>query len=268
MRKHIIQILSLLSLTLLVANCGQSNKQKEDKDEEDSKAKAMLGGVWLDADENSVAFWVKGDTVFYPDSTSQPVAFKIIRDTMILYGSHTTKYPIVRQAAHLFEFKSQSGDIIKLIKSDNLADTLQYARRKAIALNQNKVIKSDTVVFHGDTKYHCYVQVNPTTYKVYRSSFNDDAIEVENVYYDNIVHLSVFIGANKMLSRDFSKADFAKFVPKNLLSQNILSDIKLTHIDDAGIHYQTFLAMPDSPSSFIVGLTISYSGKVSMGVAK
>lgn len=268
MRKHILQILSLLLLALSLANCGKSDQRKEAKEEEDAKAEAMLGGVWLDADENSVTFWVKGDTVFYPDSTNQPVAFKIIKDTMILYGGHTTKYPIVRQAAHLFEFKNQSGDIVKLIKSDNPADTLLFARRNAIALNQNKVIKSDTVVFYGDTKYHCYVQINPTTYKVYRSSFNYDGIEVESVYYDNTVHVSVFVGANKMFSRDFSKADFAKFVPKNLLSQNILSDIKLTHADDAGIHYQTFLAILDSPSSFIVELTISYNGKVSMGVAK
>lgn len=255
-------------MSVLVVSCGKSDKRTAVQTEEDTKAKAMLEGVWLDADENNVTFRVKGDTVFYPDSTSQPVAFKIISDTMILYGGRTTKYQIVRQAPHLFEFKNQNGDIVKLVKSDNPADTLQFIRRNTVALNQNKVIKSDTVVFHADTKYHCYVQVNPTTFKVYRSSFNEEGLEVENVYYDNTIHVSVFIGASKMFSRDFSKADFVKFVPKNMLKQSILSDMKLTRTDDNGVHYQAILAIPDSPSSFIVELTISYNGKVSMSVAK
>ncbi len=59
-----------------------------------------------------------------------------------------------------------------------------------LALNQNTLIKRDTVVVRGDEKYHLYVQVNPTSYKVYKSSYNDDGVEVDNVYYDNIVNLA------------------------------------------------------------------------------
>ncbi|MDO4161222.1 MAG: DUF4738 domain-containing protein, partial [Prevotellaceae bacterium] len=71
-----------------------------------------------------------------------------------------------------------------------------------------------------------------------------------------------------IFSKDFYKKDFNTIVPDNMLKQCILSDIVLDYIDDSGVHYNTQLALPDSPSSFIVKLTISYQGKISMHVAK
>ena len=59
------------------------------------------------------------------------------------------------------------------------------------------MLKRDCVVFFNDEKYHCYIQINPTTYKVVKPSVNDDGVEVDNVYYDNIVNLTVFNG-NKL----------------------------------------------------------------------
>lgn len=55
--------------------------------------------------------------------------------------------------------------------------------------------------------------MNPTTYKVYKSSYNDDGVQVDNVYYDNIVNIHVYHGANRVFSRDFHKKDFLKVVP-------------------------------------------------------
>ena len=51
-----------------------------------------------------------------------------------------------------------------------------------------------------------------------------------------------------------------------MLKQSILSDIKLISLSAAGIHYQTQLAIPDSPSSYLVELVISYDGKTSIKV--
>lgn len=267
MIRHTLYIFVAVVLLLFVLSCKNS-KRPEISLDDNKKAKAMLEGIWLDADEENITFRIKGDTVYYPDSISQPVMFRIIGDTMIFYGNSVSKYPIVKQSEHIFEFKNQNGDIVKLIKSDDPNDTLQFVRHTPVALNQNKIIKRDTVVSYLDKKYHCYVQINPTTYKVYRTFCNDEGLEVENIYYDNIIHISIFSGREKLFSKDFRKDDFASCVPKNMLKQSVLSDIKLEHLNEKGVCYQTQLAIPDSPSSFIVELTVSYDGKVSMGVAK
>lgn len=256
-------IIAAAALTVAACACKEAKKPAA-APQEDLKAKSMLEGIWIDADEESVVFKIKGDTVYYPDSTSQPVEFKIIRDTMILLGGNTSKYPIVRQGAHIFEFKNQNNDVVKLVRSENPYDSLQFVRSRPVTLNQGVTIKEDTVVWHGEDKYHSYVQVNPTTYKVYRTFYNAEGMEVENIYYDNIVHVSIFAGANKVYSKDFKKSDFAQAVPVNMLKQCILSTIKLTSLDNDGLHYQTQLAIPDSPGSFIVELIISYNGEISI----
>ncbi|EJP28246.1 hypothetical protein HMPREF1146_0192 [Prevotella sp. MSX73] len=172
--------------------------------QEDLRAKQMLQGIWLNDAEGDVSFMAKGDTIFYPDSTSQPVRFAI-------YG--------------------------------------------------------DTVVTLGGEKYHSYTQVNPTTYKVVKSSYNDDGVAVDNVYHDNIVHVSVFNGARKVYSGDFRKQAFVRLVPADYLSQSVLSDITFTRIDASGLHYAATLCIPDSPSSFVVELLISPAGRLTMRVA-
>lgn len=53
-----------------------------------------------------------------------------------------------------------------------------------------------------------------------------------------------------------------------MLRQSILSDIVLMSLKDDGFHYQTQLAIPDSPSSFLVELVVSYEGKTSLQVLK
>lgn len=267
MIRHALYIFVAVVLLTFVLGCNNSKKEKVSLTE-NKKAKAMLEGIWLDEDEENVTFRIKGDTVYYPDSTSQPVMFKIIGDTMFFYGNSVSKYPILKQSAHIFEFRNQNGDIIKLVKSDDPNDALLFVRHAPVVLNQNKVIKRDSVVGYSDKKYHCYLQINPTTYKVYRTFYNDEGLEVENIYFDNIIHISIFSGSLKLFSKDFRKDDFASCVPKNMLKQSVLSDIKLDFLDEDGVHYQTQLAIPDSPTSFIVKLVISYKGKISMSVAQ
>lgn len=267
MIRNIIYIFVSAIALLFIGSCNNLDK-REKPVAENLKAKSMLEGIWLDADGENVTFRIKGDTVYYPDSMSQPVMFKIIADTMIFYGNNISKYPIVKQSPNIFEFKNQNGDIVKLVKSDDPNDAMQFVQHSPIVLNQNKVIKRDSVVSFSDKNYHCYVQINPTTYKVYRTFYNDEGLEIENIYYDNIIHISIFSGSSKLFSKDFRKDDFASCVPKNMLSQCVLSDIRLDYLDKSGFHYQTQLAIPDSPSCFIVKLAITYKGKISMSVAQ
>ncbi|MGN1376149.1 MAG: DUF4738 domain-containing protein [Prevotella sp.] len=265
--KVCLGILSVAVLVIATNSCGRTEKNKDNVEKENIEAKKMLSGIWIDADEESVIFKAEGDSLFYPDSTSVPVKFIIRDDTLFLIGGRTSKYGIVRQTPNVFEFNNNNGETVRLVRSENANDSLLFIRSSNISVNQNKVIKSDTIVSNDNKSYHCYVQINPTTYKIYRTSFNDEGIEIENVYYDNTVHISVFSGAAKLFSKDFRKADFVKYVPKDVLEQCVLSDVKFESIGAAGFKYAAILAIPDTPSCFIVDITLSFDMKLSMKVS-
>lgn len=250
---------------LAVVGCGKKSAPGPTI-EENKKAKEMLQGIWLNDDADDVAFRVKGDTIYYPDSTSSPMYFYIYSDTLVMRGANEVKYPIVKQAAHLFEFKNQGGDIIKLVKTSDKSYLDAFQQADHVTVNQNQLIKRDTVVAVGNDKYHLYVQINPTSYKVYKSSFNDDGVQIDNVYFDNIINLNIFHGSTKLFGRDFHKSDFIQKVPQEFLKQSILSDMYYLRADEAGMHFQAILAIPDSNMSFQVEVIISQHGKMSMKV--
>ena len=76
----------------------------------------------VNEDGEDVAFRVKGDTIFYPDTTSLPVYFQIIDDTLVLHGAKEAKYHIQKQAEHLYVFENQSGAHLTLPKSEAASD--------------------------------------------------------------------------------------------------------------------------------------------------
>ena len=176
------------------------------------------------------------------------------------------KYQIVKQSAHLFQFKNQNGETVRLVKSDDPTDKIEFMGKRPVALNQNKLIKRDSIIMYNGERYHTYIQVNPTTYKVVKSAYNDEGVEVDNVYYDNIIHISVFQGARQLFSRDFRKKDFSGKIPSAYLRQSILSDILFDRIDAAGLHFISEIAIPDSPSSYQVDILISFDGKMTKKV--
>ncbi len=253
-------------LSVVIVAC-RNGKDKASADvQENLQAKQMLQGIWLDADEGVPSFRAKGDSIFYPDTISQPARFRIVADTLMIEGAYLVKYPIVRQSAHLFEFVNQNGETIKLVKSEDADDLHFFRMNRHVTLNQNKVIKRDSIVVLGSERYHLYVQVNPTTYKVVKPTYNDEGVEVDNVYYDNTIHLAVFNGASKVYSQDFKKQDFKLFVPEAYLRQSILSDITLVKADTDGFHHRAQLCIPDSPSSYVVEVLVSAKGKMTMKV--
>ena len=263
--KQAFNILLLACFLLGVAACGQKSEKEQPEIKEDTAAKKLLQGIWLDGDdEDDVAFRVKGDTIYYPDSTSRPVYFYIVGDTLVMKGANTSKYPIVHQAAHIFQFKVQNGDIVKLVKTDDQSYPQQFSHEQPVTLNQNTLVKRDTVVNAGNEKLHLYVQVNPTTFKVYKSSYNDDGVEVDNVYHDNIINVNIYQGSRKIFGRDFRKEDFKGQVPHEFLKQSILSDIVFRKVDAEGVHYKVVLAMPDSSMSYQVEIIISLKGKMTL----
>lgn len=68
------------------------------------EAKSLLEGIWLDDNTETALLRVKGDTLFYADAATAPVAFKIIGDSLITYGARTNGYKIEKQGEHIFGF--------------------------------------------------------------------------------------------------------------------------------------------------------------------
>lgn len=256
----------LITLLFLLAACG-SREKPAGASAEDAAAKKMLQGIWLDEESGEPSFRAEGDTIYYPDSTSAPVRFYVTGDTLVLDGSRTLRYPIVKRSNHILQFVNQNGEAVKLVKSEDKADKEVFDTQQPIALNQRQTIKRDTIMGYGSERYHCYVQVNPTTYKVYKQSYNDDGMQVDNIYYDNSIHVAVFHGNARIYTHDFHKQDFARLVPKDFIKQCILSDMLMKSSGEDGIHYEAQLAIPDTPSIFVVDLTITYKGAMRMNIA-
>ena len=256
-----LMLLLIVGILICFSSCRKSSNNAKEASKEDLAAKKMLQGIWVDEDEQDVAFKAKGDTIFYPDSTSQPVYFQIIDDTLVLHGANLAKYPIVKQTRHLLVFRNQNGDEVRCVLSEDPDDASFFSSKHPLPINQNQLIKRDTVIEHNGERYHCYVQVNPTTYKVISPSYNDDGVEVDNVYYDNIINLNVFHGADRLFGGDFKKRQFAKWVPAQFLNESILSDMVFDRCDDKGIHYTASLIKPgDSMGSYLVDVMVGYHG--------
>lgn len=260
--------LLLASVVLLLSACKDRSRESVADRQEDFQAKSLLQGIWIDTDDDDVVFKIKGDTIYYPDSLSQPLKFAIYGDTMETQSGFNHKYAIIKRSAHVFEFKNTNGDVVKLYKTTDPSYELQFERRAPLTANQNKVIKSDTIVVCGQDKYHSYVQVNPTTYKTIKTSYNDDGLEVETVYFDNTIHLGVYRQGVKVFSKDFYKSDFSNYVPSEFLIQSVLSDIILINTDSKTLNYQAQLVIPDSYLSYIISISVATDGKMSMSVQK
>ena len=108
--------ISLIAI-FLMACTGNKNSYFSEEEKEDSNAKEMLQGIWLDDETESPLMRVEGDTIYYADAQSTPIAFKIIRDTLYTYGNDTTYYKIDKQAEHIFWFHSIT-DILKCSVKD------------------------------------------------------------------------------------------------------------------------------------------------------
>ena len=253
------KLLTISILMVVLVACNQNNSSVLPDDKE---AKEMLQGIWLDAESGDVSFRVNGDTIYYADATSMPAYFRIYEDS--LYLGSGAAYGIVKQTEHLFWFNNQNGDVLKYRKSDGSEDDTEQAQNSPSILTYTHQVKVDSVVTYNGNNYHWYIAINPTKYKVTKRSYNEDGLEVENVYYDNIMHVSVFHGANKLYSSDFRKQQFKGLVPEAFLDEAIFANMEFDHIDTEGLHFNSTLCIPDGATCYMVESTISYTGVSSM----
>ena len=78
--------ISLIAI-FLMACTGNKNSYFSEEEKEDSNAKEMLQGIWLDDETESPLMRVEGDTIFYADSQSAPIAFLNCRKKVSLFPS-------------------------------------------------------------------------------------------------------------------------------------------------------------------------------------
>ena len=239
--------------------CGQRGEPVQD--EESVEAKRMLQGVWSDADTETLVFKMDGDSVYYPDSTSMPAYFKVVGDT--LYVGSSARYHIERHTDNLLWFQAPDGELVKLVRNTETASEKVFEENRAQILTLTSVVKRDTVVYYDARRYHLYIAVNPTKYQVKRHTLNEDGLDVENVYYDNIIHVSIFEGNRQLFSRDFRKQLYQGCLSAPVLSQCILNNMEYARTDAKGFHFSASLCIPDDASCYLVEHVITFDGKLS-----
>lgn len=255
---RIRKYLSLVLLLGVLAGCGQKPIGQR---EESQEAKQLLQGMWSDAETETLVFKMEGDSVYYPDSTSMTAYFKVIEDT--LYIGSTARYGIVKHTEHVLWFSGADGELVKLVKNSNEAVDSVFIQNPPQIQTLTEVLKRDTVITHQGNRYHLYVAINPTRYKVIRHTLNEEGLDVENVYYDNIIHLSIFQGNTKLFSRDFRKAQYQKRIPDPVLEQAVLNDMQYVSTDSQGFHFNVSLCVPGDASCYLIEHVVTVDGQLS-----
>ena len=264
MRKIVTGLCSII----LLAACNGSSKDAG-LTEEDLTAKGLLQGIWMDDETEMPMMRIDGDTIYYADPQNAPVMFKVVHDTLYVYGNEPARYKIDRQTEYSFWFHSLADEIIKMHKSDNAEDSLAFTNGEVEVIpTAPEVIKKDSFVLYKGTRYRGYVYINPSKMKVTKTSYSENGYSVDNVYYDNVIHICVYEGRKMLYGQDITKKVFSGIFPEAFLSQTILSDMNFTGVSSKGYHYQAILRIPESSVSNLVNMIIDFNNKLSIKKAE
>lgn len=263
MRKLIIELCCVIGLIA----CGNSKEKKIT--EEDITAKTLLQGIWVDDETELPLMRIEGDTIYYADPQNIPVSFKIVKDTLFVYGNNTVAYKIDRQTEYSFWFHSLADEVVKLHKSESPEDILVFNNREIeIIPTAMEVVKKDSIVMYKGTRYRGYVYVNPSNMKVTKTSYSEGGISVDNVYYDNVIHICIYEGKKQLYGKDITKKMFSDIFSDELLNRMILADMDFIGVNNKGYQYQANLCVPESSVSNLVNITISFDNQMTIKKAE
>ena len=158
--------------------------------------------------------------------------------------------------------------IIRLHKSEDPNDSLAFVGQEMIIPTYTEVTKRDSVVNYNGNRYRAYVYINPSKMRVVKTIYTEDGISMDNVYYDNVMHICVYEGKKSLFASDITKQMFENVVPADFLIQAILSDTKFVKVDRNGFLYQAVLSIPESSIYSIANLTVSFSGELAITPTK
>ncbi len=250
-------------LSILLVSCGKT-KDSQSVATEDIATKNLLQGIWVDDDTEIPLMRIKGDTIYYADPQNAPASFKIIRDTLYIKGNTSIAYKIDKHTRYSFWFHSMTEEVVKLHRSENSDDSLAFASHMEVIPTTTEVIKKDSIVMYKNTRYRGYVYINPSKMKVTKTTYSEEGMSVENVYYDNIIHICVYEGKKLLYGKDVRKQMFANLFSSDFLDQAVLADMKFMGVNSKGYHYQAILNIPETYISGIVNLTIDTDKKLAM----
>jgi len=257
-----MKLVKYILCLVLVMFCACQKGSRLQNMSEDKVAKELLQGVWLNDSTEMPVFQAVGDTFRYVGSNASSVLFKIIRDSIYLLGDDTLSYKIVRQGENTFWINTAIDVIMKMHRYDEEEDLLAFIPQTEPApVNLiQEYVEKDSVIVYNDIRYRGYVFINPSRYKVVRTIYDENGIGVENVYYDNIIHICVYRGADELYGRDIDKKLFKDYLDADELAASILSDMDFMAVDVDGFHYRAMLTVPESAVSRYVDLIISPQG--------
>ena len=230
-----------LPVFLFVA-CHKQVDSDYTHDHQDEESKAMLQGIWMNEDEDYLSMLVRGDSIFFPDKTSQPMEFWIYKDSIYMQGSSISRYKVLLQTPHVFKFSNQSGDEIRLVKTEDTSLTKQFFQPRPYAINIFHTISRDTIGEGGNRKYACSILVEPTSERVVKSALTDDGIEVDNIYLDNVAKVNIASGGKQIYSHNFRKGEFSKYIPSDFMSHAMLQDIQYNSADSSAVYLDAIMS--------------------------
>ena len=254
-------------LVIVLTSCNNV-KSGETSSKEDLTAKEMLQGIWIDDETDMPLMRISGDTIYYVDPQNIPVYFKVLRDTIYVRGNTPIAYKIDRQTEYSFWFHSLADEIVKLHKSESPEDILAFENKEVEVIPITEVMKKDSVVMYKGIRYRGYVYINPSKMKVIRTSYSEDGISVDNVYYDNVIHICVYEGRQMLYGKDITKKMFAGIFPTETLNQMILADMNFMGVNNKGYQYQATLCVPESSVYSLANITIGFDNQMSIKKAE
>lgn len=254
----LFQLLWSAVISILLCSCSPT-KPTGMSVEEDMVAKALFQGIWINEETDQPLFHVVGDTVFYADKLTAPVSFKIIHDSLHIYNmGNKTKYKIDRQTESQFWLHAHSSqEMIRLYKSEDSSDFLFFENdTEEVPSEMPQQMKRDSIIYYNGIRYHGYINISPSTIKVFKTKYLDNGMAVENIYYDNIIHICVYEGTHELYGQNIQKSLFCDLYPEEYLKTSILSDMHFVAVDESGFHFHATLTIPETNIYHVVSITI------------
>lgn len=257
------------SLVILLVACGGHGEKEVKIAKEDLASKSLLQGIWVDDNTDMPLMRIEGDTIYYADPQNAPVAFKVLDDTIYVSGNEPAAYKIDRQTEYSFWFHSLADEVVKLHKSESAEDSLAFTNQPVEVIpSVTEVTKKDSVVMYKGTRYRGYVYINPSKMKVIKTAYSENGYSVDNIYYDNVIHICVYEGRSLLYGQDITKNMFAGVFPAEFLGQAILSDMNFMGVDGGGYHYLATLCIPESSVYGQARLDIGFDGEMEIRKAE
>lgn len=250
-------VMFLFAVVALMA-CSGARTPVEQK--EDLTAKALLQGVWIDEESDMPWIKVEGDTIFYTDAQHAPATFRVVHDSIYVTNAFgVMAYKIERQTEYSFWFSANEEDgQVKLYKSEDVADNLFFTQKQVEILpSMPEVVKKDSIIFYKGNRYRGYVHINPSTMKVLRTTFTENGVAVDNIYYDNVIYICVYQGKQMLYGKNIQKQQFGSVLPEEYLKTAVLTDMDFVGVNDEGFRFKATLTVPETQVFVVIYLTIS-----------